>query len=233
MPSLKKLTIELEKFANSQTKKTTESFFKTGIGEYAEGDIFIGIKMPILRKVAKNYRNLDIEKLEKLLQSKIHEQRMLALIILEDKFRKTGDKEKKEIFNFYLANTKYINNWDLVDISAPKIVGCYLENKDKKILYKLAASKNLWERRIAIVSTHYFIKNNIFFDTLTISELLLKDQHDLIQKAVGWMLREVGKRDKIILKKFLDKFKNIMPRTTLRYAIEKFPDNIRKQYLKK
>ena len=186
-----------------------------------------------MRKIATKYYSLPFKDLEKLLNDKIHEYRFIALIILSENFKKEDEKGKKEIFNFYLKNIQTIDNWDLVDLSAPKIVGAYLGNKDKRILYKLARSKNFWERRIAIVSTFSFIRNNDFFDTLTISELLINDEEDLIHKAVGWMLRELGKKDKTVLILFLNKFANQMPRTMLRYSIEKFSKAERKKYLKK
>ena len=171
--------------------------------------------------------------LEKLLNSKIHEYRMSALLILIKQYEKGNESEKNKIFNFYLRNTKNINNWDLVDISAPKIVGDYLLNKPRDVLYKLASSNNLWERRIAIISTFAFIRNNEFDDTLKIAEILLNDKHDLIHKAVGWMLREIGKRDQKIEEEFLKKYYSKMPRVMLRYAIEKFEEKKRKFYLGK
>ena len=233
MSEVQKLKTELKKLSSPKTRTVVENFFKTGLGEYAEGDIFLGITVPEMRKVAKNYYTLTFQDLESLFLSKIHEHRFIALVILCETYKKGDEKKKREIYYFYLRNTENINNWDLVDISAHAIVGAYLGDKDRKILYKLARSKNFWERRIAIVSTFAFIRNNDFFDTLTISELLLSDQEDLIHKACGWMLREVGKRDEKVLKKFLAKFKDQMPRTTLRYAIEKFSKTERKKYLSK
>lgn len=212
---------ELNKLKNKKTKEILQRFFKTKKGEYGEGDIFIGIKVPVLREVAEKYKDLDYNSLQDLIDSEIHEHRMCALFILIAK------EDKKKAVKFYLKNTKRINNWDLVDLSAPKILGEY---GDRDILYKLAKSKNLWEKRIAIISTFTFIKKNNFSDTLKISEILLNDKHDLIHKAVGWMLREIGKRDKKIEEKFLKKYYKIMPRTMLRYAIERF-DN-RQEYLK-
>jgi len=233
MEKLQELKIKLKKSAKPETKKVLEYFFKTKPGDYAENDIFLGIKVPEMRKIATKYYSLPFKDLEKLLNDKIHEYRFIALIILSENFKKEDEKGKKEIFNFYLKNIQTIDNWDLVDLSAPKIVGAYLGNKDKRILYKLARSKNFWERRIAIVSTFSFIRNNDFFDTLTISELLINDEEDLIHKAVGWMLRELGKKDKTVLILFLNKFANQMPRTMLRYSIEKFSKAERKKYLKK
>ena len=205
------------------------NFFKTGKGQYGEGDIFIGSTVPDTRSVASSYKDLPFFDIRTLLHSKIHEERLCALLILVYQFQK-GNNQKK-IYEFYLKNTKRINNWDLVDSSADKIVGCYLFEKDKKILCTLARSSNLWERRIAIIATFYFIRNKQFEDTLGVSEILLQDKHDLIHKAVGWMLREVGKRDQNILETFLKKYYKIMPRTMLRYSIEKFSDPKKKFYM--
>ena len=231
---LARLKKELDKFSDLKQAKILQGFFKTGKGEYGEGDIFLGIKVPEQRKVAiKFFEELFLEDLEKLLKSKIHEYRMSALLILIKQYEKADEKYKKEIYNFYLKNTKNINNWDLVDISAPKIAGDHLLNKPRSILYKLAKSENLWERRIAIISTFAFIRNNEFTDTLKISKMLLKDKHDLIHKATGWMLREVGKRDQKIEEEFLKKYYLKMPRVMLRYAIEKFEERKKKFYLEK
>lgn len=206
-------------------------FFKTGKGQYGEGDIFLGVYVPIQRQIAKKYFALPLSDIKTLLKSKIHEHRAGALFILCDQFKKADEKNKEKIFKFYLKNSRGINNWDLVDLSAPKIVGEWLLKKDKNILYKLANSKNLWQKRIAIVSTLSFIRTEQLDDVIKISEILLQDTHDLIHKAVGWMLREAGKRDEKLLKKFLDKNATKMPRTTLRYSIEKFNPSIRKHYL--
>lgn len=222
---------ELEELKNLEQAKILQRFFKTGKGEYGEGDIFLGIKVPIQREIAEKYKNLNLVKIGELLKSKIHEHRLIGLIILVKKYEKSPEKERENLFNFYLNNTKFINNWDLVDLSAPNIIGNFLLNKDRKILYTLANSKNLWERRIAIVSTFAFIRKYDFEDALTISEILLKDNSDLISKATGWMLREIGKRNEKILENFLRfHYKNIS-RITLRYAIEKFPEEKRKLYL--
>ncbi len=233
MNSLEKIQKEIKNLENQKQKEVLQRFFKTGPGEYAEGDIFLGLKVPQIRSIAKNYYYLSLDELGSLLESKIHEFRFAALVILCEKFKKGKEIEKKEIFNFYIKNAKNINNWDLVDVSAPKIAGEYLLDKDKKTLYKLAKSNNLWEKRIAIVATFSFIRNNGYKDTILISEILLNDKHDLIHKACGWMLREVGKKDEKVLKNYLEKHKSKMPRTMLRYAIEKFPDKIRKEYLSK
>lgn len=223
---------ELEKYADGEKAKLLQRFFKTGKGEYGEGDIFLGLTVPKIRYLAKRFPNLDFNELQDLLNSKVHEKRMLALVVLVNRYKKSkNEDEKKEIFDFYLGNTRNINNWDLVDVNCKDIVGRYLFDKDRKILYKLAKSKDLWEKRIAIISTSYFIWQNQFEDTLKISEILLEDKHDLIHKAVGWMLREVGKRDLRVEEDFLKKHYKKMPRTMLRYAIEKFNDKKRKSYL--
>ncbi len=230
--SLSELRKILKKEANPSQAKILARFFKTGKGEYGEGDEFLGIKVPLSREIAKQFKDLSLEDIKELLYSPPHEERLISLFILTDQFRKADDKKKKIIYDFYLKNTKQINNWDLVDLSAERIIGAYLLDKDKKILFKLARSKNLWERRIAIMSTFYFIKNGVFDTTLKISKMLLQDEHDLIHKAVGWMLREIGKRNLIEEEIILKKHYKIMPRTMLRYAIEKFPEKRRQAYLR-
>lgn len=229
--SLKNLRQELKSAANPQKAKILARFFKTGKGQYGEEDVFLGITVPTSRKIAQKFRGLRFWEIQKLLLSKIHEERLIALLILVDKFQKGTDGVRGDIYKFYLANSQFINNWDLVDLTADKIVGEFLKDKPKSILYKLARSQNLWEKRIAIIATFQFIKNNMFEDTLKISKILLSDKHDLIQKAVGWMLREVGKREQRILADFLKSHYQQMSRTTLRYSIERFPENIRKTYL--
>lgn len=284
---LKSLIKELNQLANPEKAKNLARFFKTGQGEYGEGDIFLGITVPEQRALVKKYQNLNLNDCQKLLKSKIHEHRLVALLILVAKFKKFqkysiyqsslssprlrggvpqsgtegcinsttpsplrratppqrgGEvinksaqnqyKIQQKIFNLYLKNAKYINNWDLVDLSAPNIVGNYLLDKDRKILYRLANSKNLWQRRIAILATFEFIKNNQFDDSIKIAKILLNDNHDLIHKAVGWMLREIGKRDQKLLENFLNQHAHQMPRTMLRYSIEKFPEKKRLYYLK-
>lgn len=228
---LEELEIDLKKLANQKQAENLQRFFKTGVGEYGEGDIFLGIKVPEQRKIAKKYTNLNLVKIQNLLDSKIHEYRLVGLIILVEKYKKSDEENKANIFNFYLKNTKNINNWDLVDLTSHKIVGDFLLNKKKTILYDLANSKDLWEKRIAVISTFAFIRNSQFEDSLRISEILLEDSHDLIHKAVGWMLREVGKKDKKVLEKFLKAYHKKMPRTMLRYSIEKFSEEERKKYL--
>ncbi|OGJ52190.1 DNA alkylation repair protein [Candidatus Peregrinibacteria bacterium RIFOXYB2_FULL_32_7] len=241
---LKNLQSDFKKLANPEKAKILAGFFKTGKGEYGEGDIFLGIIVPEQRKIAKKYQNLDLKDLQKLLNSKIHEERLTALFILVDQYQRakkdssfakaTEDREQlqKKLIDFYLKNTKNINNWDLVDLSAPKILGNFLLNHDRKILYQLAQSENLWEKRIAILATYTFIKTNDFEDCLNIVKLLLKDKHDLIHKASGWMLREIGKKDLKVEENFLKKYYKDMPRTMLRYAIEKFEVEKRKNFLK-
>ena len=230
---LNQLKIELAQLGDPDRAKNLSRFFKTGKGQYGEGDVFLGITVPEQRKVAKRYDNLPLDDLQELLNSEIHEHRFTALVILIAKYRKAEESRKNEIFEFYLKNIENINNWDLVDLSAPRIVGDYLINKERPILYNLAKSNNLWERRISILSTFTFIANNDFKDALNISELLLHDEHDLIHKAVGWALREIGKRDQEAEERFLTKHYLHMPRTMLRYAIEKFAEKKRKKYLNK
>ncbi len=231
--SLIELKQILRKNADREQAKILKWFFKTAPGDYGEGDKFLGIKVPVLRKISKNFINLNLDELQLLLSSEIHEERLAALMILVLKFQKCSyDKERKHIFDFYLKNTKNINNWDLVDLSAPKIVGEYLLDKDKLILENLASSKILWEKRISILSTFQFIKANQFETSLNIAEKLLNDDHDLIHKAVGWMLREIGKRNLSVEENFLNQHYKKMPRTMLRYAIEKFPEKKRQTYLK-
>ena len=228
---LNQIKKDLLQLGNPEKAKKLSGFFKTGKGQYGEGDVFLGIPVPEQRKVANRYIDLSLDDLQELLRSKIHEYRLTALLILVSKYGKADSSGKDEIFGFYLNNTEYVNNWDLVDSSAPKIVGDYLVNKDRSILFKLAKSSNLWERRIAVLATFMFIRNNDFEDALRISKLLLHDEHDLIHKAVGWMLREIGKRDQAPIEHFLDEYNTQMPRTMLRYAIERFDENKRKFYL--
>jgi 3-methyladenine DNA glycosylase AlkD len=229
----KQLKRELQKKANPEKAKILQRFFKTGKGQYGEGDVFLGITVPEQRKTAKKFLNLPLEQIQELLQSKIHEHRLVSLLILVEKYQKADEKNKREIYNFYLKNTKKVNNWDLVDLTAHKIVGDFITKKDKHILYKLARSNNLWERRIAMIATFAYIKDHDFKDAILIAEILLHDDHDLIHKAVGWVLREIGKKDQKLLEEFLDKHIAKMPRTTLRYSIERFPEKKRKAYLNK
>ena len=228
----KQISKVLRDLADPVIAKHSQRFFKTGKGEYGEGDKFLGIRVPVLRKQTKKYQTLALKETQRLLTSAFHEERLFALLLLVRKFAKGNEEEKTAIYKLYLNNTRYINNWDLVDSSAYHIVGTYLEDRDKKILYKLAQSDNLWERRIAIMSTFQFIRKHQFGDTLSLSAQLIDDKEDLIHKAVGWMLREIGKRDLAIEKAFMKKHYKKMPRTMLRYAIEKFPEQERKEYLK-
>lgn len=231
MPNIIDLKKELKRAANPEYAKILQKFFKTAKGEYGEGDIFFGIKTPIQRKIIRNYQDILLDDLRKLLGDKIHDFRSAALLILTSQFKKGGERKRNEIFDLYLKSTRHINSWDLVDTSAPHIVGNFLIDKPRNILYELAKSKNLWEKRIAIVSTFAFIRNNDFTDTLKIAKILLNDSHDLIHKATGWMLREVGKSDLSSEEKFLRKYCHKMPRVSLRYAIEKFSKDKRKFYL--
>jgi len=231
MKKLMFLKEELWNLGNPDKAAILQRFFKTGKGQYGEGDIFLGVNVPMTRSLAKKYKELDFLDIKNLLDSKVHEERLLALLILIQKFEKASTEQRHEIFDFYLKSTKRINNWDLVDLSAPKIVGEYLFEKPRKILYKLSRSKNLWERRISIVSTYRFIKSGQVEDTLKIAKILLSDKHDLIHKAIGWMLREVGKKSMADLEKFLKNNYKVLPRTVLRYSIERFPEEKRRAYL--
>lgn len=218
--------------ANHNKAIDLQRFFKTAPGQYGEGDRFIGILVPIQRKIAKQFKELTLEEIKELLYKDIHEYRLTAVFILVNKFQNCHENEKEAIVNFYIKHAKRINNWDLVDSSAHKILGPFLIDKDKTILYDFAISENLWEQRISIMSTFHFIMNNKFEDTIEISKILISNKHDLIHKAVGWMLREIGKRNIEVEIEFLRQFYKIMPRTMLRYAIEKFPEAERQLYLK-
>ena len=218
---------DLQSQKNPEKAKLLAKYFKTGKGENGEGDVFIGLTVPQLRKIAWKYANLPLSDIEKLLHSPIHEYRLTALIIL------TGKGNTKEIVDLYLRNTKYINNWDLVDLSSHKILGTFLLDKPRTLLYKLAKSKNIWERRIAVISTFAFLREKDISDSLKLTEILLHDSHDLMHKAVGWALREVGKIDQKAEERFLKKHYKSMPRTMLRYAIEKMSEEKRRKYLKK
>ena len=225
---------ELERRANPEKAKLLSGFFKIGKGHYGEGDVFLGVMVPQSREVARQFLNLELKEVERSLFSKFHEERLVALLILVEKYKRGNKDVKEEIFNFYLKNTKGINNWDLVDLTSHKIVGEWLLDKDRNILYELAKSENLWEKRISIISCFAFIRNNDFKDALEISKILFNDKHDLIHKAVGWVLIEIGKINLKAEEKFLQeegRYKN-MPRTMLRYAIEKFDESRRKKYLK-
>lgn len=224
---------ELESYIDLVKREYLPNFFKTGKGQYGEGDKFLGVVVPNTRLVAKRYRESPFEVIAQLLQSEWHECRLCALLMLVERFKKSDEKERKAIYDFYLTQTARINNWDLVDLSAPGIVGEYLKDKSREDLYRLAGSELLWDQRIAVVSTYTLIKGGDFIDILALSERFLDTRHDLMQKAVGWMLREMGKRDKGLLVQFLEKYSKTMPRTMLRYAIEKFPEEERREFMKK
>ena len=229
--SLSTFRKDIKKLSNLEKAQFLQRFFKTGKGEYAEGDAFLGITVPVQRQIAKKFKDLSFDELKELITSKYHEERLIALLILIERFKKADKNEKEKIVKFYLDYRKGINNWDLVDLSAPKILGEYLIDKDRKILFKFAKSKDLWEKRIAVLSTFAFIKKKDFDDALKIYEILLNYKHDLIHKAIGWMLRELGKVDLKTEEEFLKMYYRTMPRTMLRYAIEKFPEKKRRAYL--
>jgi 3-methyladenine DNA glycosylase AlkD len=225
---------DFERLADARQAAVLQRFFKTGKGQYGEGDIFLGLKVPVQRTLAKRYMDLPPADVVELLQSKIHEHRLTALLIWTLRFQKADPREQKAIYNLYLKHRRYIDNWDLVDLSAPAIVGNWLLDNDRAILYKLAKSKNLWDKRIAILATFEFIKHGQADDTFKIAEIVLNDPHDLIHKAVGWMLREVGKRiGQSTEEAFLNQHYRTMPRTMLRYAIERFSPALKKKYMAK
>lgn len=237
---------ELEQFIDEEKREVLPRFFKTGKGQYGEGDRFLGITVPHIRTVAMRHLDLNPDEISRLLMSVWHELRMCALLIMVEQVKRShkklwlkehseeeGEILRRNYYQFYLRHTGKINNWDLVDLSAPTIVGEYLVDHNREILYQLADSSLLWDQRIAVVSTYTLIKNGDFIDILALSERLLHHKHDLMQKAVGWMLREMGKRDKDLLVQFLEKYCRTMPRTMLRYAIEKFPEEERKEFMKR
>lgn len=230
--SAHEIITKLDELADPTRAAHSQRFFKTGEGEYGHGDVFLGLTVPQMRKIVKPYTSLKLGELSSLLDSPVHEHRFSALVILVNKAKKAKGDELKQLYDFYLAHTKHINNWDLVDISCRDVIGKYLLDKPKNPLYQLARSKNMWERRIAMVSTWWFIREGELDDTFKLAKELLKDKEDLMHKAVGWMLREAGKKDELRLREFLDDHAATMPRTMLRYAIEKFPDHDRKAYLK-
>lgn len=231
--TIKEIKNEFQVLKNPDQAAHLQRYFKTGKGEYGEGDIFLGIRVPVVRKIARKYKTLPLDVVIEFIKSPFHEERLFGLVVLTNIFNKAAQEEREYIYKLYLNNTEYINNWDLVDISAGKIVGAYLFNYDRKPLYLLTKSDDLWERRIGIMSTSYFITKNDFTDTLKIAEMLLEDTEDLIHKAAGWMLREIGKRDIKTEESFLKRHYHKMPRTMLRYAIEKFPEEKRQRYLNK
>jgi len=222
----------LRQFASKEKAKLLQGFFKTGPGQYGEGDIFLGVMVPNIRLTVKEFADAPLPEVLKLLRSHYHEERLLALLLLVRKFEKGDEVVRKRIYALYLKNRSYINNWDLVDLSAPRIVGPYLDGGSRSLLYRFVKSKNLWERRIAILATAHFIRQSDFVDVLALAEALLDDDQDLMHKAVGWMLREVGKKDVAVLEGFLRKHYDRMPRTALRYSIERFPEAKRQKYLR-
>jgi len=224
---------ELETYVDPVKREYLPGFFKTGKGQYGEGDKFLGVVVPNTRIVAKRHKDIPFEVMAELLQSEWHECRLCALLMMVERFKKSDEKEREAIYRFYLSQTERINNWDLVDLSAPYIVGEYLRDKSRDDLYRLAESNLLWEQRIAVVATVTLSRNNDFTDILRLAELLLQHKHDLMQKAIGWMLREMGKKDRDLLLQFLDKYRMVMPRTMLRYSIEKLTEAERKYYMKR
>ncbi|MFH2140199.1 MAG: DNA alkylation repair protein [Pseudomonadota bacterium] len=233
MNKAKTISAKLHTLASPDTASILQRFFKTGPGQYGEGDLFLGIKIPPLRALAKQHRDADLATIAALLSSKYHEERLFSLLLLMQFYATADERGKQAAYDLYLGGTRHINNWDLVDVSAPHIVGKHLEDRPRKVLQRLAKSGSLWERRIAMVSTLHFIRRNDFTDTLRIAEMLLDDEHDLMHKAVGWMLREVGKRDQRTLETFLQQHYPRLPRTALRYAIERFDPPLRQQYLQR
>lgn len=229
---IQQLKQRLRELASEEHAAVSRRFFKTGKGEYGEGDQFVGIRVPVLRKLAKEYSEVSLRDADALLSSPIHEARFLALLLLMHHYAKGEANDKRKVYQLYLERTGFINNWDLVDLSAEHVVGHYLLDRGKAPLYRLACSEILWERRIAIISTFCYIKRNQYEETLKISKMLLGDREDLIHKAVGWMLREVGNRDLAVEEAFLKTHYLDMPRTMLRYAIERFPQKVRQAYLK-
>jgi 3-methyladenine DNA glycosylase AlkD len=230
-PTLIAIRAELHELGNPVRGAHSQRFFKTGPGQYGEGDKFLGLTVPEMRGIARRFRELDDAAVLEMLFSSWHEERLVALLLMVDSYDRGDDPRRAHIHRAYLANTARINNWDLVDASAGNIVGQHLQAGNIVLLERLARSESLWERRIAIVSTFHFIKRDEFRPTLKIATLLLGDSQDLIHKATGWMLREVGKRDRTVLDRFLKKHYKRMPRTMLRYAIERHPERVRKQYL--
>jgi 3-methyladenine DNA glycosylase AlkD len=222
----------LEALGDPEHARFVAGYFRTGPGEYGEGDRFLGIRIPVLRGLVREYRGLPLEQTAELLRSPWHEARLLACLLLADAYARGDAAARDAIYRLYLDSTGHINNWDLVDSSAPHVVGAHLEAGDRTVLERLARSESLWERRIAILATQHFIRRGDFGTTLKIAEMLVDDRHDLIHKAVGWMLREVGNRDRAAEEAFLRRHQRTMPRTMLRYAIEKFPPDLRQAYLR-
>lgn len=224
---------EILSMANPEKATFLQRFFKTGPGQYAEGDVFLGLVVPLTRSIAKANKQTPLSELQLLMESEYHEARLCALLIVMEQFKKASQTERKALFDFYIKNASRINNWDLVDVTCPHVVGVYLLDKDRSLLYELAESDNLWEQRIAMVSTVTFIRSREYADTLALAERLMTHTHDLMHKAVGWMLREVGKKDRATLTDFLEQYATQLPRTALRYAIEHYPEEQRQYFLKK
>lgn len=222
----------LRSLGNPDIAAHSQRFFRTGKGEYGEGDRFLGIRVPVIRTQARRFREASVDVIAQLLKSPWHEVRLFAVLSLADRFKRGDEKTQRQVFDLYIANIDRVNNWDLVDGSAHLIVGPWLEHRSRRRLHRMARSPHLWTRRIAIMSTYHYIRNGEFDETLALAEILLRDDHDLIHKAVGWMLREVGNRNRAIEELFLEKHYREMPRTMLRYAIEKFPENTRQAYLR-
>ena len=233
VPTSTTIRSELRALKDPGKARILAGFFKTGPGQYGEGDRFLGLRVPDVRRIVKKHREAPQKCVLELLHSEYHEERLAALLIMVEQYRRGDMKQRKEIFDLYLENTAWINNWDLVDLTAHHIVGEQLFRRKRSLLTKFARSESLWERRIAVLATFYFIRQGESLETLRIAELLLHDSHDLIHKAVGWMLREVGKRCSIESEcLFLDQYASVMPRTMLRYAIERFPEDLKKHYMK-
>jgi 3-methyladenine DNA glycosylase AlkD len=233
MSNQEQVKAELERFSDPEHAMKLQGFFKTGKGEYGEGDVFIGVRVPDQRRIAKKYRNISLTDVLELLRSEIHEHRLTALFILTEQFNKGDEEARQRIVDLYLSNTAYVNNWDLVDSSAHKILGVWLVDKPKGVLYDLVRSESLWERRISIISTFAFIQRGDLGDSLDLAGALVDDGHDLIHKASGWVLREVGKKDQSVLEEFLLEHFETMPRTMLRYAIERLPEERRRYYMRR
>jgi len=231
MTAIQAIHRQMRDLANAKQADVARRFFKTGPGEYGEGDQFLGIRVPAIRKVAAEHRDVPLPDVSALLASQWHEERLLALFIMVRQYARGDQPHRERLFRLYLRQTKHVNNWDLVDSSAEHIVGPHLLPKERVLLTRLAQSRSVWERRIAVLSTFHYIKRGEFADALRIARVLLEDEHDLIHKAVGWMLREIGDRDRGVEEAFLQQYVQGMPRTMLRYAIEKFPEGLRRSYL--
>lgn len=229
--SIRSIRQRLRRHASREQAAVLRRFFKTGPGEYGEGDRFLGVMVPEIRAVVKEHRDAPLTEIAELLRSPWHEERLLALLMLVSRYERGDEAVRKSVFSCYLANRAYVNNWDLVDLTAPKIVGPHLDGGSRSLLYRLVRSKRLWERRIAVLATFHYIRREDFVDALALSQALLDDREDLMHKAVGWMLREIGKRDRKTLEGFLRRHASRMPRTMLRYAIERFPEAKRRKYL--